>query len=115
VILDVLAVFHRGRLGFLDRAVGLDDRDVFLRADGGVARAMLEVPARVAQVGQRVQVGGVRPGRSAALADSAVNEAPSASAARTMVESFWDTMVSFRGVVVCAVIAPRKRNPETRR
>ncbi len=59
VLVDVLAIFHGGDLGVVDGAVDLDDGHVFLRADGGVARTVLQVPAGVAQVGERVQVGGV--------------------------------------------------------
>ncbi len=59
MLVDVLAVFHGGDLGVVDGAVDLDDGHVLLRADGGVTRAVLEVPAGVAQVGERVQVGRV--------------------------------------------------------
>jgi hypothetical protein len=52
VVVDVLAVVDRRLLDLADRLVDLRDRDVLLATHRGIARAVLDEPARGAQVGQ---------------------------------------------------------------
>src|SRR6202007_2968475 len=99
-VAEVLAVFGGGDLGLLDRAVGLDDRDVFLRADGGVACAVLQVPARVAQVGERVQVGGVLAGQVGGVGRQRRERGAQGERGEDGVRELAGHGVSFRWVVV---------------
>jgi len=62
MIMDILAVIDGGTLDFRNRAINFDDGFIFMHADGGIPRPMIQHPARGTQVCQRMEVRGVPAG-----------------------------------------------------
>ena len=61
MIMQILAIVDRRLLDLADGRVHFGDGDIFLAAHCGIARTMLEHPARGAKIGQCVQIGRMRP------------------------------------------------------